>query len=208
MKAEGLATDIQIEVINNSKRMFLINHTNSYGVQTINGPRHTQVDAYVATATYEDTILMDIELHTVGTKRFLGSFNVRFRKRDSVPDTIESKIVSEAKRDGSTTTENPMISGNEKPKQIDPEDITEISDLHAKYAPSSTNRCRLTAEQVVRTVWKLETKLWTQRERTLRKIEKGNREAKKQEEIAGELLSEAEEKEEQMEQQENAEKEA
>lgn len=32
MKAEGLATDIQIEVINNSKRMFLINHTNSYGV--------------------------------------------------------------------------------------------------------------------------------------------------------------------------------
>lgn len=32
MKAEGLATDIQIEVINYSKQMFLINHTNSYGV--------------------------------------------------------------------------------------------------------------------------------------------------------------------------------
>lgn len=158
--------------------------------------------------------MMDIELHTVGTKRFLGSFNVRFRKKDSVPDTIESKSVSEVRRDGSTTTENPMVPGNEKPKQIDPEDITEISDLHAKYAPSSTNRCRLTAEQMVRTVWRLEKKLWTQREKTLRKIEKENTQAKKQEEIAGKILSEAEEKgereekEEQMEQQEDAEKEA
>jgi hypothetical protein len=32
MKAEGLATDIHIEVINNSKQMFLLKHEGSYGV--------------------------------------------------------------------------------------------------------------------------------------------------------------------------------
>jgi hypothetical protein len=146
---------------------------------------------------------MDIELHTVGTKRFLGSFNVRFRKRDFVSDTIESKILSEVSRDGSIKTEKPIIPSNEKRKQIAPEDITEINNLHAKYAPSSTNRCKLTAPEVVRTVWKLEQKLWSQREKTVAKIEKEKRQARKQRKAAQKILSEAEEKEEQ----ENAEKE-
>lgn len=146
---------------------------------------------------------MDIELHTVGTKRFLGSFNVRFRKRDFVPDTIESKILSAVRRDGSTKTEKPIIPGNEKRKQIAPKDITEINNLHAKYAPSSTNRYKLTAPEVVRTVWKLEQKLWSQRKKTVAKIEKEKRQARKQRKVARKILSEAEEKREQ----ESAEKE-
>jgi hypothetical protein len=147
---------------------------------------------------------VDIELHTVGTKRFLGSFNVRFRKRDYVPDTIESEILSEVRHDGSTKTENPIIPGNEKRKQIAPEDITEINNLHAKYAPSSTTRYKLTTPEVMRTVWKLEQKLWSQRKKTVAKIEKEKRQDKKQRKIARKVLSEAEESE----QQENAEKEA
>ncbi|KAM0205407.1 hypothetical protein ACHAQI_009129 [Fusarium lateritium] len=203
MKAEGLTTYMQIEAINSSKQMFLLTHKESCG-QTINGPRQTQVDAYVATATYKDTILMDIELHTVGTKRFLGSFNVRFRKRDFVPDTIESKILSEVRRDGSSQKEKPIIPGNEKRKRISPEDVTEIRNLYAKYAPSSATRYKLTAPEVARTVWKLEQKLWAQRKKTVAKIEKEKRQARKQRKVARKILSEAEEKEEQ----EDAEKEA
>ncbi|KAM0229874.1 hypothetical protein ACHAP5_011527 [Fusarium lateritium] len=195
---------MQIEAINSSKQMFLLTHKESCGVQTINGPRQTQVDAYVATAKYKDTILMDIELHTVGTKRFLGSFNVRFRKRDFVPDTIESKILREVRRDGSSQKEKPIIPGNEKRKRISPEDVNEIRNLHDKYAPNSATRYKLTAPEVARTVWKLEQKLWSQRKKTVAKIEKEKRQARKQRKVARKILSEAQEKEEQ----EDAEKEA
>ncbi|KAM0354263.1 hypothetical protein ACHAPU_001307 [Fusarium lateritium] len=183
MKAEGLPGNLPIEVINSSRQIFLMKHQSGHGVTnyTINGPRHSQVDAYVATGTHQDTILMDVELHTVGTKRFLGSFSLRFRKARSEPDTTDGKLSDIVNSEGNAETEKPRTPGNERRGKANPKDMAEIRKLYADYAPNSITRDRTAASEAMLMLFKLERKLWMQRLKMIYKDRQEKKAVKKAE---------------------------
>ncbi|KAF5663198.1 hypothetical protein FHETE_7578 [Fusarium heterosporum] len=161
---------------------------------TINGPRRSQVDAYVATATHQDTIVVDIELHTVGTKRYLGSFNVMFRKASSGSDTNDGKLSDVVSSQGNIETERPGTPSNEKREKFNPEDAAEIRKLHDAFAPNSITRDTTTAPEVMRTVFKLEGKIWMQRLKKMMKDKREQKQAKRLERDAQNAEQEIDEK--------------
>ncbi|KAF4991429.1 hypothetical protein FGRMN_7832 [Fusarium graminum] len=172
-------------------------HGTSDSIHTINGPRRSQVDAYVATATHQDTIVVDIELHTVGTKRFLGSFNVMFRKASCGLDANDGKVSDIVTNQGNIKTERTGTPSNEKRKKFDPEDAAEIRKLHDAFAPNSITRDTTTAPEAMRTLFKLEKKIWMQRLKKMMKDKRERKQAKKLERDARETEQIIDEKKEQ-----------
>ncbi|KAF4967472.1 hypothetical protein FSARC_4995 [Fusarium sarcochroum] len=64
-----------------------------YLEQTINGPRLPHLDVFVATGTDGDYLTLHMEFHTVGTRRFVGSMELKLIQPDSLPeDSVNTRL--------------------------------------------------------------------------------------------------------------------
>jgi len=112
------------------------------------------VDAYVATVVYHNRVLVDVELHTVGTKHFLGCASYKFGTTADVdeidPDEPEAFL--------------------QKPKP-------KAKRLYVNEAPASIARRHDVPIAVMNKMWRLEKKVWGKIERTARLEKKREREA-------------------------------
>ncbi|RFN49972.1 hypothetical protein FIE12Z_5770 [Fusarium flagelliforme] len=148
-----------LRYIKDTKKLWLQRNMDGMGLinsilkNTINGPRVTSVDAYVATVVYHNRVLVDVELHTVGTKHFLGCASYKF----------------------GTTADSDEIDPDE-PEAFLQKPKPKAKRLYVDEAPASIARRNDVPIAVMNKMWKLEKKVWEKIERTVR-LEK-NRERK------------------------------
>ncbi|KAJ4130127.1 hypothetical protein NW768_007109 [Fusarium equiseti] len=158
-----------LRYLKDTKKMWLLRNMEGMGLinNTVNGPRITSVDAYVATVVYHNRVLVDVELHTVGTKHFLGRASYKFRTTADL-DEIDP-------------AEPEAILQKPKPK---------ASRLYVDEAPASIARRDDVPNAVMNKMLKLEKKVWQRVQRTARlekkRETKAKQEAKRSERIQSE----------------------
>ncbi|KAG8676187.1 hypothetical protein FPOAC2_02278 [Fusarium poae] len=167
-EAEGKDGRLPVRFSKDSKEMWLLSSKDALGSinETINGPRVTSVDAYVATAVYKSRIQMNIELHTVGTKRFLGCANLRLEP--SVDNGVQEKGLEEVKEMGNASPDG-TESATRTRKQLRAVVRRDLKKIYNIEAPTSMDRQEPIVHDMTRKLWRLERLIWKKREDAVKK---------------------------------------
>ncbi|KAM0422275.1 hypothetical protein ACHAPD_000720 [Fusarium lateritium] len=167
-EAEGKGGRLPVRFSKYSKEMWLLNSKDGMGLinETINGPRLTSVDAYVATAVYKSRIHMNIELHAVGTKRFLGCASLLLEP--SVDNDVREKRSEEAKEMDNASPDD--TKSQMQTRKQEREDVRRnLQKIYYIEAPSSMERQEPIVQDMTRKLWRLERLIWKDREDAMRK---------------------------------------
>ncbi|RGP78472.1 hypothetical protein FLONG3_3384 [Fusarium longipes] len=157
-EAEGRNGRVPVRFIKDTKKMWLLRNKGSMGLinETINGPRITSVDAYVATTIRRKVIWMNIELHTVGTKRFLGCASFQFEA--NIDHDLREKRLEQAQQMGvDPETIGQLTQTNKKQRE---EVNRKLDKIYSDEAPSSLERQEPIVPDATRKLWKLEKSIW------------------------------------------------
>ncbi|KAF5580867.1 hypothetical protein FPANT_9164 [Fusarium pseudoanthophilum] len=196
-KADGIGGPVPVEPVPGSVNIYIVNHIGGPGLanDTINGSFLPQLHVYVATGIRDNTIYMSIEFHTVGTRRLVGVTNLKLSPSFKMPSTKDMAEKPPQGVDKTTNFDQKFVSVEEKMKasrkgdtypkkqasQPPPTHASGIEtpkELYEKLIPSNTNRNSEIYRRAMFKVYKLEHKLWAQRERALRKEKKVQRRTK------------------------------
>ncbi|KAF4344350.1 hypothetical protein FBEOM_1744 [Fusarium beomiforme] len=147
--------------------------------ETINGLRLPQLYAYVATALHAETIYMSIELHTVGTMRFVGATNLQLRHKNRASDSTsaEDKMMSIMRRDTSDSSSR----SDDRPtlEHTESQEAKDLLELYNTCVPNKVRRKNTIAPEVTKKLWSLEQTIWYKRKQAKQKEKAELRKAKK-----------------------------
>jgi flagellar biosynthesis GTPase FlhF len=124
---------------------------------------------------------VNVELHTVGTKRFLGCASFQFEP--SIDHDIRGKRAEEVKEmdNASPDAESQALKRREERKEV----RRDLQKIYNHEAPASIERQEAIVHDMTRKLWRLERLIWKDRVDALRKEmqEKRMLEWKKQKEL-------------------------
>ncbi|GKU03194.1 hypothetical protein FLAG1_05659 [Fusarium langsethiae] len=190
-EAEGRDGRLPVGFVKDTKEMWLLKNKDGMGLvnETINGPRIASVDAYVATAVLKGRVYVNVELHTVGTKRFLGCASFQFEP--SIDHDIRGKRAEEAKEmdNASPDAESQALKRREERKEV----RRDLQNIYNHEAPASIERQEPIVHDMTRKLWRLERLIWKDRVDALRKEmqEKRMLEWKRQKELRKSVKAQA-----------------
>ncbi|KAM0230165.1 hypothetical protein ACHAPO_009532 [Fusarium lateritium] len=166
-ETEGKDGRLPVRFSKGSKEMWLLSSKDGMGLinETINGPRLTSVDAYVATGIYKSHIHMNIELHAVGTKRFLGCASLRLEP--SIDNDVREKRSEEAKEMDNTSPDAELRMRTRKQERGDVR--RNLQKIYYIEAPTSMERQEPIVQDMTKKLWRLERMIWKDREDAMRK---------------------------------------
>lgn len=167
-EAEGSDGRLPVRFVEDTKELWLLKNEDGMGLinDTINGPRISSVDAYVATGLSWKRICVNIELHTVGTKRFLGCANFVFGlniDNDILKQRLEE--VKELNHTSLDTAESLMQARKEEQRVL----RHSLQNIYNDEAPASIEKHEHVVIDMTRKLWRLERLIWGQRQEIMRK---------------------------------------
>jgi hypothetical protein len=109
---------------------------------------------------------MNIELHTVGTKRFLGCANLRLEP--SVDNGVQEKELEEVKEMGNASPDG-TESATRTRKQLRAVVRRDLKKIYNIEAPTSMDRQEPIVHDMTRKLWRLERLIWKKREDAVKK---------------------------------------
>lgn len=119
---------------------------------------------------------MDVELHTVGTKRFLGSASFQYKPGvDQDRKNCRLEKAKEVDHDNSSAGPSPAPNYNEDVHEV----LCNLEDIYEHEAPASIRRQQQMAPDVTNKLWKLEKRIWGTKLRQEKKERRSQRKSKR-----------------------------